>query len=152
MWEVVGTTTEPGLFGRFEPIDVLIWYDCPRTFTLIDQDGGLCLAHWLNEAKETMSFLVAPITSHQLDELKRGDQSILECLDQPRVYIVDQDNAGEVRAVWLTQLNHVPQDALPLPRTMLHRSLEPMLSVRPTGNAAPTGEIPGSVMNSTNPG
>jgi len=149
MWEVVGTPKEPGLFGRFEPIDVLIWYDYPRTFTLHDQDGGLCLAHWLDEDAEIMRYLVAPVTPKQIEQLKRGELSLLEGLEQPRVYVVDQANTGDTLSVWLTQVADVPQDALPVPRTMLHRSLEPILSLRATGETIKPGEIPGSVIKST---
>jgi len=149
MWAVVGTPKDTSYFGRFEPIDVLIWYDCPRTFTLYDQDGGLCLVRWLDEDAETMRYPVAPVTSKQIEQLQRGDLTLRESLDQPRVYVVDQTNDGDVRSVWLTQLVDLPQDALPVPRTMLYRSLEPILSLRATGEAIKPGEIPGSVIKST---
>jgi len=141
MWEVVGKPKDPRLFGCFEPIEVLIWYDCPRTFTMNDQDGDLCLAQWLDEDPETMRFLVVPITSKQIEQLKRGELTLRESLDQPRVYVVDQANNGDVRAVWLTELSDLPQDSLPVPRTMLHRSLEPLLSPRTTSDAVKSGEI-----------
>lgn len=149
MWPVVGTPKETHLFGRFEPIDVLIWYDCPRTFTLEDHDRGLCLAHWLDEDAERMRYLVVPINSKQIELLQRGELTLLESIDQPRVYVVDQAFSGEVQGVWLTRLMDLPQDVLPVPRTMLHRSLEPILSLRATGDAIKPGEIPGSVIRST---
>ena len=49
MWAVIGKGKSPDSFGSFEALEVLGWYDGPRTFTLFDIDGGLCLAHWLDE-------------------------------------------------------------------------------------------------------
>ncbi len=149
MWPVGGIVKEPGLFGPFEPEDVLIWYDGPRTFTLFDADQGLCLAHWLDEDSEVMRYAVVPIAHRHLDQLRRGELTLREGLDQPRLYVVDQANDGMVRAVWLTRLADLPQDALPLPGTMLSRELEPFLTLRATGDAIRPGEIPGSVIRNT---
>jgi hypothetical protein len=149
MWEVGGIVKEPGLFGPFEPKDVLIWYDGPRTFTLLDADGGLCLAHWLDEDNEVMRYAVAPITPRHLEQLRRGELTLREGLDQPRVYVVDQANDGAICNVWLTRLADLPQDALPVQGTMLSRELEPFLSLRATGEAIRPGEIPGSVIRNT---
>jgi len=119
MWPVVGIPKESLLFGLLEPFEVLIWYDCPRTFTFHDPDGGLCLAHWLDEDTEAVRYIVVPVTPKQIEQLKRGELSLRESLEQPRAYIVDQANDGKVSAVWLVKLADVPQDALSIPHTML---------------------------------
>ena len=49
---------DKGFFGNFEPLDVLIWLDGPRTFTLLDQDGKLCFAHWLQELEGLWQYVV----------------------------------------------------------------------------------------------
>lgn len=133
----------------FEAIEVLIWYDSPRTFTLVDNDGGLCLAHWLDEDIETMRYLVVPVSTKIIDQLKTGELSLKEGLEQPRLYVVDQANDGEIRSIWLVRSADLPQDVMPVPRTMLHRSLEPIMSLRATGDTIKPGEIPGSVIKST---
>jgi hypothetical protein len=149
MWDVVGKLKETSLFGRFEPIDVLIWYDYPRTFTLHDQDDELCLAHWLDENSEFIRYLVAPVAPEIIVKLQHGELSLRESLEQPRAYVVDQAYDGQVRQVWLIKIADLQHDALPDPRTMLERSLEPILSLRATGDAIKPGEIPGSVIKST---
>ncbi len=128
MWPVSGTPKETDLFGKLEPVQVLGWYDGPRTFTLTDKDGGLCLAHWLDEDRDLVRFIVVPVSTAIMERLERGELTLREGLDQPRVYVVDQENSGAVKAVWLTCLQDLPADALPVPGTMLHRDLEPLVN------------------------
>ena len=149
MWDVVGKTKDTGLFGRFEPIDLLIWHDGPRTFTLHDADGGLCLAHWLDEDADFWRYAVVPISQADLDRMTRGEMTIIEGLDQPRVFAVDQNVQGEVIAVWLTALSDLPRDTLPKPGTMLRRELEPFFSLKATGRTIVAGAIPSSVIKTT---
>lgn len=121
MGPVPGKPKEPTTFGRLDAVDVLAWYDGPRTFTLHDADGGLCLAHWLDEDREAVRFVVVPVSDALVARLQSGELTVRDVLDQPRVYVVDQENSGHVRAVWLTRLADLPQDALPVPGTTLHR-------------------------------
>lgn len=119
MWDVNGMPQETSLFRQFEPIDVLIWYDCPRTFTLQDENGELCLAHWLDEDSELMRYLVVPVTANTIDKLVRGELSIRYLFDsnnseiQTRAYVLDQANDGEVCRVWLVRIKDLPQEVLP---------------------------------------
>ena len=48
---------DKGYFGSFEPQKVFIWLDGPRTFSLLDQDGQLCFAHWLQEVDNIWQFV-----------------------------------------------------------------------------------------------
>ena len=107
------------MFGTFEPLEVLLEYDCPRTFTLLDHDGGLCLAHWLDENREVAQFVVVPFTESLLAKLRRGEMTLFEALDQPRVYCVELEYTGDVRSVCLTRFADLPADALPQAGAML---------------------------------
>lgn len=149
MWSVEGTPQPAELFGRLEPIDVFIWHDGPRTFTLRDADGGLCLAHWLDEGEEIWRYVVVPITQSTLNRLTGGELTLSDGLDQPRVYIADEGGRGEIRTVWLTALAAIPERVLPAPGTMIHPDLEPLFRLTARGARIRPGETPGSVVRST---
>ncbi len=136
-------------FGEFEPLEVLIWLDGPRTFTLNDQDGQLCFAHWLQEVENHWHYVVVPISEQILKELNNGEQSLLDVLQQPRVYVVVVDAQFQVQRVSLTNFNQLPQDALPVRGTMIRRELEPFFRLRSIGEAIRPGEIPSSVIKTT---
>jgi hypothetical protein len=129
-------------FGRFEPVEVLIWLDGPRTFTLLDQDGLLCMAHWLQEIDNHWYYAVVPITDEILKKLSSGEQSLLDVLHQPRVYLVAVDEQFQVQAVSLVPFEQLPQDALPERGTMLRRDLEPFFRLRSIGVEIKPGDIP----------
>ena len=112
-------------FGRFEPLEVLIWLDGPRTFTLLDQDGLLCMAHWLQEIDNHWYYVVVPITDEILKKLNSGEHSLLDVLHQPRVYVVAVDQQFHVLAVSLVPFEELPQDALPERGTVRRRELKP---------------------------
>ena len=133
-------------FGAFEPLEVLIWLDGPRTFTLLDGDGQLCLAHWLQEKENHWHYVVVPITDQILKELNNGEQSLLDVLHQPRVYVVAVDTQFQTQSVSLVQFEQLPQEALPVRGTMLRRELEPVLRPRSIGAEAKPGDIPASVI------
>lgn len=136
-------------FGAFEPLDVLIWMDGPRTFTLLDTDKQLCLAHWLKEIDNHWHYVVVPITPEILKELNNGEQSLLDVLHQPRVFEVVVDEHFHTKSVALVQFSHLPQEALPHRGTMVRRELEPFFRLRSIGNAIKPGDIPASVIKTT---
>ena len=136
-------------FGVFEPIDVLIWLDGPRTFTLLDQDGQMCIAHWFEEKENQWHYVVVPITDQILKELNNGEQSLLDVLQQPRVYLVAVDTQFQVQSVALTYFDQLPKDALPERGAMIRRELEPFFRLRSMGDAIRPGDIPGSVIKTT---
>ena len=136
-------------FGRFEPLEVLIWLVGPRTFTLLDQDGLLCMAHWLQEIDNHWDYVVVPITDEILKKLNSGEQSLLDVLHQPRVYVVAVDQQFHVQAVSLVPFEELPQDALPERGTMLRRELEPFFRLRSIGVEIKPGDIPASVIKTT---
>ncbi len=149
MWEIKGKSVDPKRFTPFEPIRVLNHYDGPRIFTFHDEDDAPCLACWSDEDEERARFLVVAITDQIIADLERGLLSVREALAQPRLWVVDWASDGSLTGAWLVARRDVPEDSQPHPRTMLHRSLDPILSLRAIGEAIRPGEIPGSVIKST---
>jgi len=127
------------LFGAFEPKEVLIWLDGPRTFTLLDQVGMLCLAHWLQEVGELWQYVVVPVNDSILRELNNGELSLREALNQPRVYLVNVNADFAVETVYLTSWEDLPHAALPTPGTMIRRDLELYFRITSYEKAAATG-------------
>jgi hypothetical protein len=146
MWDVKGRRIEAARFGSFEPEDVLNYYDGPRIFTFFDSDEGLCLACWSDEDEGCSRYLAAPVTDQIIKDLKAGLLSVYEGLMQPRLWTLDVADTGEVTNAWLIDPKDVPDDCKPQPRVMLHRSLEPIFSLRAIGNSIRAGEVPGSVI------
>lgn len=149
MWEIRGKPVDPKRFAPFEPLRVLNYYDGPRIFTFKDADEALCLACWSDEDEKQSRFLVVAVTDQIITNLESGLLSVREALAQPRLWVVDWAQDGSLTGAWLVAHQDVPEDSQPQPRTMLHRSLEPILSLRATGEAIRPGEIPGSVIKST---
>lgn len=149
MWEIKGKQVDPKRFTPFEPLRVLSYYDGPRIFTFNDADDALCLACWSDEDEKCSRFLVVAVTDPIIADLENGLLSVREALAQPRLWVVDWTQGGGLSGAWLVALKDVPEDAQPQPRTMLHRSLDPILSLRVTGEGIRPGEIPGSVIKST---
>ncbi len=149
MWEIKGKQVDLKRFMPFEPLRVLNYYDGPRIFTFNDADDALCLACWSDEDETHSRFLVVPVTDGIIAHLEDGLLSVREALAQPRLWVVDWSQDGSLAGAWLVDHQDVPVDSQPQPRTMLHRSLDPILSLRATGEAIRPGEIPGSVIKST---
>lgn len=149
MWEIKGKPVDPKRFAPFEPLHVLNYYDGPRIFTFHDSDDALCLACWSDEDEKHSRFLVVAVNDQIIADLEGGLLSVREALAQPRLWVVDWAQDGKLTSAWLVAHQDVPKDSQPQPRTMLHRSLDPILSLRATGEAIRPGEIPGSVIKST---
>ncbi|MEO6808436.1 MAG: hypothetical protein ABI353_04930 [Isosphaeraceae bacterium] len=149
MWEIKGKSVDPERFMPFEPLRVLNYYDGPRIFTFHDADDELCLACWSDEDETQSRFLVVATTDLIVEDLETGLLSVREALTQPRLWVIDWTQDGGLADAWLVAQRDVPEDSQPHPRTMLHRSLDPILSLRAIGETIRPGEIPGSVIKST---
>lgn len=149
MWEIKGKPIDPRRFMPFEPLRILNYYDGPRIFTFHDADDALCLACWSDEDEGRSRFLVVAVSNQIIADLEGGLLSVREALAQPRLWVVDWAQDGTLTGAWLVAHQDVPKDSQPQPRTMLHQSLDPILSLRATGEAIRPGEIPGSVIKST---
>lgn len=149
MWQVSGKPVDPKRFTPFEPLRVFSYYDGPRIFTFQDTDDGLCLACWSDEDEKHSRFLVAPVSDEIISDLEVGILTVREAMTQPRLWVIDLLHGGTIASAWLVAQKDVPEDSQPQPRTMLHRSLEPILSLRAKGETIRPGEIPGSVIRTT---
>lgn len=123
-------------FGRFEPKDVFIWLDGPRTFTLLDQEGELCFAHWLQQIGDSWQYVVVPVNESILQELNNGERSLRDVLRQPRIYLVSVSMDFNVESIHLISWEDLPQNALPSPGTMIRRELEPFFRIKSSTDIA----------------
>lgn len=146
MWEVSGKPVPAERFRPFVPAEVLYDFDGPRTFTFRDADDELYLAHWLDGDRDAARFAVVPFSAALLAELKTGQISVRDALNQPRAFVIDIGPDATARAAWRVELGELPGDALPRPTTMLWPSLEPLASVRAVGERVRVGAIPHAVV------
>jgi hypothetical protein len=124
MWRIVGKALDPEFFAPWTPGEVLYEFDGPKTFTLKDRQGELCLAHWCDEDEKAARFLIVPTSPRLVARLKQGATSLREALDQPRLWIADVGHTGEVQGAWSIQEDDLPSDVLPAPGTKLLATLE----------------------------
>jgi hypothetical protein len=88
---------------------------------LILKQGWHAWAHWFDESADRVRYLVVPFSPSLLDRLERGQISIRDALDQPRLWVVDVDNQGVPITASRTTLAHLPAEELPVDGTMLVR-------------------------------
>jgi hypothetical protein len=121
MWTVVGQIQPPKSFEPFEPLDILVWYDGPKTFTVGRESGTVFLAHWCCSSAELDRYLLVPIADAELDRLKAGTDPLRPALtDSPRHYVLDLKADQSVAAVWRVRIQDVPDDVLPHPDARLN--------------------------------
>ena len=146
MGQVKGKAVDPGRFSPFQALKVLYDFDGPRSFTFLDGDGELNFALWFDENTEFVRYLVVPFSDDLVARLVKGQMSLREAIDQPRLWIVDVNADGTPQAAIRTHLSDLPEEELPVPGTMLLPSLEPLLSLRAIGEPIQPSAIPGSVI------
>ena len=149
MWEIKGKPVDPKRFTPFEPLRILSYYDGPRIFTFDDADDALCLACWSDEDEKCSRFLVVAVTDQIIADLESGLLSVRKALAQPRLWVTDSGARRRPHRRLAGRPQGRPRGCQPQPRTMLHRSLDPILSLRATGEGIRPGNLPGSVIEST---
>lgn len=143
LWTVSGERLPRELLESFHsPQEVLFEYNGPRIFSFPSRLGSLCLAYLCEEEDSLSRYIVTPVSAASIDELKHGNKSIRKTLAQPIVWIVDIDRDGAVHDSWMVNSSSLPEDALPDMDTMLLPSLEPLLSMRSTGNSITNSSVP----------
>ena len=65
------TGTHP-ILGAFEPIEDLIYHDCPYVFTFRDAQGSLAIAYLADMHGKFSHYLAARINENELADLKAG--------------------------------------------------------------------------------
>src|ERR1019366_727843 len=60
------------ILGSFEPIEDLLYHDCPYVFTFRDAEEGLAIAYLSAMDKHSSHYLAVRIDEKELKELKEG--------------------------------------------------------------------------------
>jgi hypothetical protein len=113
MWQILGRMIDTKRFERFEPLDVLNYYDGPKLFTLVDSTPTLCLACWSDQDEVCSRFLVVETTEQMMFDLECGLITIDQALHQENLFVVDVAHEGVVKNVWEIEQNFIPDDARP---------------------------------------
>jgi hypothetical protein len=121
---IPGKPADPAQFAPFHPATVLYELDTPRIFTLVPADGELYLAHWFDESETAVRYLIVPFSAALQLRLTDGRLSLRDALDQPRLWAVDVNDAGELIGATRTTLEDLPADELPAQGTLLTPALE----------------------------
>jgi hypothetical protein len=124
MWSIPGRPIKFEHLKALQPLQVLYDFDGPRTFTFLDQENELYLAHWCDEESDRVRYIAVPFSEGLLTRLEHGQMSLREALDQPRVWVLEVDQEGQVQSGWRVNLSDLPEDVLPRPGTLLLPSLE----------------------------
>ena len=127
MWNITGKPANFSRFQPFEPAEVLYEFDGPRIFTLIDNEDELNLVYWSDEIEQTSRYVVVPTTEKILKALKKGSISVFDALNQPRCWLCDSNQLGELTDCQRVEFEDIPRDSLPGIGTMLLPGLEPQL-------------------------
>ena len=75
-------------FGEVQPLEVLVEYGGARTFTFMDRQEQLYLAHWLQEELPYELYLVCEITADQVKLLKQQSLTIYDIIQDSRLWII----------------------------------------------------------------
>lgn len=146
LWEI--TTPESGNdFSNIAPSEVLYEFDGPKIFTSLD-GSHMCLWYECGEdiATNVIRYLVAPVNSRIVEQLKNGTKTVFEALSQPWIWAVDVRDGNAEKSWILGSLDEVPPDAKPDKETPLWPELVPLLSYRLIGPGLQEGAIPASVV------
>ena len=127
MWNITGKPANFSRFQPFEPAEVLYEFDGPRIFTLIDNEDELNLVYWSDENDQICRYVVVPTTVKILTALKKGSISVFDALNQPRCWLCDSNQLGELTGCQRVEFEDIPRDSLPGIGTMLLPGLEPQL-------------------------
>ncbi len=150
MFEIFGKQlTDFSFLGALEPQEVLYDFDGPRVFTSNDADSKLLLAYQSDESAEIRRFIIVPFSESLLSSLKAGSITLLEALDQPRVWIADLKDNWTLESVWLTDLSKISTDRLPKKHVMLWPNLQPKFALRVVHDDARLGHVPSNIIQGT---
>ena len=148
MWQVQLPEWNGGNIRAVLPIEVLVEFEQPLTFTFQDDYGTLLLAHLLSQDHNTSRYVAAPTNDEIIDQLKLGARSIRTALDQPSIYVIDLQPNGSLEKAWVGNLKKLPARVLPASDVMLYADLVPMIRLRATGPLIEPGSLPARVVRS----
>lgn len=148
LWQVQLQEWTGGTIKQVEPLEMLVEFDQPLTFTFKDENGTLLLAHLVSQSDELSRYIVAPTTDQIVTQLKSGARAIIAALDQPILWLIDIAADAKVAKAWVGNLKGIPSAVLPAPDVMLYAHLAPMIRLRATGKLIEPGSLPARVVKS----
>ena len=115
-----------------------------RIFTTRDPKNRMLLAYSYAEEGNRGRFFVVPFSSRQLAQLEEGTRPVREALSQSWVWDVEVEHSPDglvTTECSEVSFDEIPQKLLPRPGTMIWLHLQPLVSVRLTGEDAQPGNI-----------
>jgi hypothetical protein len=123
LWKIESLEWPTQNFSGVDPLDVLIEYDGPLTFTFKDVVGNLMLAHLCASESDRSRYVVVPTDDAIISELKEGTRSIAGALTQPLLWLIDVANDGAILGCWAQRVADLPAGAIPKPNVLLYEDL-----------------------------
>ena len=102
------------------PHEILYDYDGPRIFTMLDENGDLKLAYWLVEFQGLARFLVVPTTDQIITDLKTGQVTVYEALNQQGCLLCDLLPSGEIKSCESIMFHSISSHFLPKQGVLLY--------------------------------
>jgi hypothetical protein len=132
LWDVNGLDYPPELIGNlFPPEEMLFEYNGPLIFTFKTRWEGIAIAYLSDEDEEILRYVIAPINSFILENLKSGIVSVRNVLDQPMIWLADVTTSNwSIIKSWQIQTKDLPEDALPKSGVRLYPHLEPLQAIK----------------------
>jgi len=120
MWQVKLNEWTGGTIKQAKPLEVLVEFNQPLTFTFKDESGALLLAHIISQDDQFSRYVVVPTTDQVVSQLKSRVLSIIAALDQPFIWLIDLAADFKVAKVWAGTLKEMPHVVLPASDVMLY--------------------------------
>lgn len=127
IWEAMGAEVAATSIGMLDPEEVLYEFDGPKLYIARHEGKPLLVYESKTDDVAQIARLIAVPTSERLiSELKQGDISVFDALNQPWLHAVDQSYGGHILRVWHLPygIQSVPTNARPRPQTRLWPHLE----------------------------
>lgn len=130
--------------GNLRPERVLYEFDGPRIFTARDPKERLLLAYCYAEDTNRSSLFVVPFSSRQLTQLEEGTRTVRAALSESWIWSVEVERSSNgpiTRECFEVDFEKIPGELLPKQGTMLWPHLQPLVSIRLSGEDAQPGNI-----------
>jgi hypothetical protein len=129
---------------RFEPVEVLVHYDGPQTFTFRHENGLLMLAHLLfaEDDGQKARYVAVPFDEEGVRLLKDGRMTVRDALEEQRWVFLATGEPWSSAMIEPVKLASLPAEVLPERYAMLSADLLPLLSLRLKGDGVHADSVP----------
>ncbi len=100
------------ILGSFEPIEDLLYYDCPYVFTFRDADDRLAIAYLSEMDNGHSRYLAVPISDAKLNALKSGTVPLRSAF-AGQIWDIQLDASATITSVVRKPSDQVAPSALP---------------------------------------